>query len=37
MLLGYAVNLSGAMIGHWTNAYGTKDAQFVTKGTQTTY
>ena len=37
MLLGYAVNLSGAMIGRCTNAYGTKDAHCVTKGTQTTY
>ena len=36
-LLGYAANLSGTMIWHCINAYGTKDAHCVTKGTQTTY
>ena len=32
----YAANLCGAMIRHCANAYGTKDAHYITKGTQTT-
>ena len=34
--LSYAANLCGTTIGHCANAYGTKDAHYVTKGTQTT-
>ena len=36
MRLGYAANLSWAMIQHCANAYGTKDAHHANKGTQTT-
>ena len=35
--LHYAANLCGATIRHCTNAYGTKDTHYVTKGTQTTH
>ena len=34
--LSYAANLCGAMIRHCAKAYSTKDAHYVTKGTQTT-
>ena len=34
--LDYVVNLCGATIRCCTNAYGTEEAHYVTKGTQTT-
>ena len=34
--LDYAANLCGATIRHCANAYGSKDAHYVTKETQTT-